>query len=121
MPKPKERTAKLQFSYLSGAAQENPSGHSFTMLSLLEELWPSAELVCTGKEVPAELTALLRQEARPALSVLVKTPENQEALSTLAPFTAAYPIPNQGARYYLCRNGACARPTDSISGVKLLL
>ena len=113
--------AKLQFSYLSGAAQENPSGHSFTMLSLLEELWPSAELVCTGKEVPAELTALLRQEARPELSVLVKTPENQKALSTLAPFTAAYPIPNQGARYYLCRNGACARPTDSISGVKLLL
>ena len=110
--------AELQFSYLSGAVQEYPSGHSFTMLALLEELWPSAELVCTAKEVPGELTALLRQEARPELSVLVKTPDNQEALAAVAPFTAAYPIPNHGARYYLCQNGACSKPENSISNLK---
>ena len=88
------------------------------MLAFLEELWPSAELVCTCKEVPTELTACLRQEARPELSVLVKTPENQEALAALAPFTAEYPIPDDGARYYLCKNGACARPADSLSELK---
>lgn len=113
--------ARLQFAYLAGAVQAYPAGHSFTMLSLLEELWPSAELVCTGKEVPAELTALLRKDSRPALSVLVKTPENQETLSVLAPFTAGYPIPDQGAQYYLCKNGACTRPTCSIADLESLL
>ena len=113
-----QEAARLQFSYLSGAVESYPAGHSFTMLAFLEELWPSAELVCTCKEVPTELTACLRQEARPELSVLVKTPENQEALAALAPFTAEYPIPDDGARYYLCKNGACARPADSLSELK---
>lgn len=110
--------ARLQFSYLSGAVEAYPAGHSFTMLALMEELWPSAELVCTCREVPAELTACLRQEVWPELSVLVKTPENQEELAALAPFTAEYPIPDDGARYYLCKNGACTRPVDSITELK---
>ena len=113
--------AQRQFSYLAGAVQTHPAGHSFTMLALLEELWPSAELICTGREVPEELTALLRQEARPGLSVLVKTPDNQAALSAVAPFTESYTVSNHGTQYYLCRNGACTRPTEHIAEVKLLL
>lgn len=116
-----QEAARLQVSYLAGATKESPAGHSFTMLALLEELWPSAELVCTGQEVPGELLDLLRQEPWIGLSVLVKTPENQEALSALAPFTAAYPVCHEGVRYYLCRNGACSKPTDSIEELKLLM
>lgn len=113
--------SNLQFSYLAGAAQEHPSGHGFAMLALLEELWPSAELICTAKEIPAELTDLLRQNVHPALSVLVKTPDNQERLTALAPFTAEYPIPDHGAQYYLCKNGTCIRPTGSLSELIPLL
>ena len=86
-----------------------------------EELWPSAELVCAARTVPEELTAFLREAFRPELTVLVKTPETAESLEELAPFTEAYPIPETGVRYYLCRNGACARPVDSISEVGRLL
>jgi uncharacterized protein YyaL (SSP411 family) len=110
-----QEAEELQFSYLAGAVQAYPAGHSVAMLAFLEALWPAGELVCTGREVPAELMDLLRREQRPGLCVLVKTPENQEALSALAPFTAEYPIPQQGARYYLCKNGTCTRPVDSIS------
>ena len=53
--------------------------------------------------------------------MLVKTPETAKPLEELAPFTEAYPIPETGVRYYLCRNGACARPVDSISEVRRLL
>ena len=48
-------------------------------------------------------------------------PETAKPLEELAPFTEAYPIPETGVRYYLCRNGACARPVDSISEVRRLL
>ena len=110
--------AHLQFSYLAGAVQGYPAGYGFAMLALLEELWPSAELVCTAQAVPEELIAFLRKVSRPELTVLVKTPETAEALADLAPFTADYPIPEQGARYYLCQNGACAQPVDSIAQIK---
>ena len=115
-----QEALQLQLAYLTGAVEPHPAGHSFTMLVLLEELWPSAELVCTGQEISPELMDLLRREPQPELCVLVKTPENQRVLSDLAPFTKEYPIPAQGTRYYLCRNGACANPTDNISELNLL-
>lgn len=113
--------AELQLSYLAGTVREYPAGYSFAMLAFLEELWPSAELVCTAQTVPDALTAFLREASRPELTVLVKTPETANALDTLAPFTAAYPILEEGARYYLCQNGTCTQPMDDIAKVKLNL
>ena len=57
------------------------------------------------------------REERPNLTVLVKTPENAQKLGEIAPFTADYPIPASGARYYLCRGGACQSPADSIEAL----
>ena len=111
--------AQKQVSYLAGAVVQHPLGHSFTMLALLEELWPGADLVCTGESIPHELMTLLRENTHPGLRVLVKTPENQLQLAELAPFTEAYPIPDHGARYYLCRNGTCEAPVDDISKLDL--
>ena len=109
--------AGLQLAYLAGAVRAYPAGYGFAMLAFLEELWPSAELVCAAQAVPEELTALLREASRPELTVLVKTPETAEALAELAPFTRDYPLPEAGARYYLCRNGTCAQPVDSAAKV----
>ena len=117
-PRWKEASEK-QRSYLTGAVAQYPAGHSFTMLAMLETLWPTAELVCTGANAPSELLAFLREQARPELTVLVKTPHNQDILSALAPFTKDYPIPNDGVRYYLCRNGACSAPVENISKLNL--
>lgn len=111
--------ADLQLLWLAGVAEDYPVGHSFTMLALLEELWPSAELVAAVREVPEELRAFLRETPHPGLTVLVKTPENAGALAA-APFTKDYPIPEQGVRYYLCRGGACAQPVDRILELKAL-
>jgi len=112
---------QLQFSYLAGAVREYPTGHSFSLLAMLEELWPSAQLICAGKEMPKELETLLRENWGGSLSVLVKTPENRQQLSALAPFTAEYPIPESGTQYYLCTNGACQMPTDSLDDIKAQL
>ena len=110
-----------QLRWLAGAAGGYPAGYSFAMLAFLEGLWPSAELVVTAQSVPEELQTFLRESPRPELTVLVKTPESADSLAVLAPFTKAYPVPDQGARYYLCRGGACARPVDSIPELEALL
>lgn len=113
--------ADLQCAYLAGAVREYPAGYGFAMLAFLEELWPTAELVCVVQTIPDELTLFLRDASHPELTVLVKTPETANALDVLAPFTKDYPISDKGAWYYLCQNGACAQPVDSISKLKLHL
>jgi len=113
--------AELQLSWLAGAAQDYPAGYGFAMLAFLEKLWPSAELVVTAREVPTELWDFLREASRSELTVLVKTTENAGMLASMSPFTEDYPIPEQGARYYLCRDGACSQPVDSIAELEALL
>lgn len=113
--------ADLQLRWLTGAAESYPAGHGFATLAFLEELWPTAELVVTAREMPEELQAVLREISHPGLTVLVKTPTGADALTAAAPFTEDYPIPERGARYYLCRGGACARPVDTISELEALL
>ena len=111
--------ADLQLSWLAGAAEGYPAGHSFAMLACLEELWPTAELVITAQKPPEELRGFLREAPRLGLTVLVKTQENAGTLAALAPFTKDYPIPAQGAQYYLCQGGDCAQPVDSIPELKI--
>lgn len=113
--------ADLQLAYLAGVMEDYPEGHGFALLALLEELWPAAELVCTAREIPGALLDFLRERSRPELSVLVKTPDAEPDLTRLAPFTADYPIPLTGARYYLCRGQACAPPVETVGEVRRLL
>jgi len=113
--------ADLQLSYLAGAIGGYPAGHSFTLLTLLEELWPTAELVCAAERLPDALLAFLREKPRPGLTVLVKTPADATRLAARAPFTAEYSIPAAGARYYLCRGRACASPVDTIEELEKLI
>ena len=108
---------RLHFQYLAGAIRDDPAGHCFSLLVLLEELWPSAELVAAAREVLPELCAFLRLGPRLNLTVLVKTAENAGQLAEIAPFTAAYSIPAKGAQYFLCRDGMCHAPVDSIEAL----
>ena len=52
-------------------------------------------------------------------SVLFKTAENAAALEKIAPFTASYPIPEQGSMYYLCQNGVCGKPETDFEKLDL--
>ena len=108
------QATQLQLRYLTGAIRTYPAGHSFTLLTLLEKLWPTVELICAAQAVPEELKDYLRRQPRQGLTVLVKTPENADALAELAPFTANYPVPEEGTRYYLCSGGTCRQPVSSI-------
>ena len=109
-----QEAAKKQLRFLAGAAKEFPMGYSFSLLAMTETLWPASELVCTAPEAPRELWDYLRQAPDPNRVVLLKTPDNADRLARLAPFTAAYPIPESGAKYYLCRDRVCRQPVDSI-------
>lgn len=108
------QTSDRQLRFLAGAIRDYPAGHSMALLAAAQALYPSRELICaaSGKDMPKELEAFLAQNAFPNLSVLLKTNKNQHALAQAAPLTQSYPVPENGALYYLCQNGACLAPID---------
>lgn len=99
------RAADRQLRYMAGCAEEYPSGHCFAMLAIDKALGPHRQLVACGKEIPAELRELRGKD----ISVVFKSDENAERLSKCAPFTAAYPVPEEGTGWYLCENGTCRK------------
>mgnify|MGYP000940817150 CR=1 FL=1 len=91
---------------------------------MAKAVYPSYELVCVtaGEGAPPELLDILARRAVPNLTVLVKTRQNADTLAQIAPFSANYPLLEQGTAYYLCENGACqARTGDLASCLDKLL
>jgi uncharacterized protein YyaL (SSP411 family) len=116
-----------QNRYLTGCVSGYPAGFAFALLAFLEDLAPSCELVCAyaRKEASRELLPFMRRLSctNPSLRVriLVKTSANEARLAALAPFTAPYPVPDNGACYYLCRSQNCSAPVYSLEDVEALL
>ena len=81
---------------------------------MLEELYPTEELICVTAEpsLPDDVREKLQRRPLFRPAVLVKTPRNAEELARVAPFTKEYPVPEKGTRFYLCRGRACAAPVD---------
>ncbi|NLM84984.1 MAG: thioredoxin domain-containing protein [Clostridiales bacterium] len=110
-----ERSAR-QMRFLAGSVIDYPSAYCFALTAAMLSLYPTCEVVIATRE-PEIQNDVLRRLARlylPNTAVLLKTPENAAALEYLAPFTAPYPVPDSGARIYLCRGGACKAPFDDL-------
>ena len=115
-----QEAAYRQLCFLAGQANQYPAGHSFALLAMTWALYPHQELVCTTAEgVPAELQTYLRNQRAEHLSLLLKNRENGRSLAQCAPFTKEYPVPEQGAAYYLCEEGACRAPVTSVKQLRL--
>ena len=110
-----------QLHYLAGAMEGYPSGHSFALLTMMNVLYPSRELVCTVSpdESGEALSILARRlaylaETVPGLTVVVKTVDNETELTKLAPYIGNYPLPEAGTLFYLCSGSRCMPPVKSL-------
>lgn len=99
-----------QLRFIAGRIKRYPAGSSFALLPMAKRLMPGRELVCASESVPPELTEYLKENAAYELSVLYKSSKNARLLAECAPFTEAYPVPETGASWYLCEDGACHAP-----------
>lgn len=113
--------AERQIRFLTGAIRDYPAGSGFGLVSLLEHLYPSRQLVCvtSSSEIPKELKTYLQENLVFNLLVILKTGKNTLELEKAAPFTKHYPVPETGTCYYLCQNGMCMRPETEFSKLNL--
>ena len=110
-----------QLAFLTDEVKDYPSGYSFSLLAMMEVLYPSKELICVlPGSCEDSLKARLAAAPDYGLHILVKTPGNAKKLAQLAPFTADYPI-GEKPMYYLCENGSCRQPMEDLEIVLGLL
>ncbi|MGN1001965.1 MAG: thioredoxin domain-containing protein [Oscillospiraceae bacterium] len=115
-----QAAADRQLSFLAGEIAEYPSASCFGLLAVMDALYPHRQLVCVSRDgLPGEAAAYLKAHPAEDLLVLLKTGDNGDALAECAPFTRDYPVPERGAMYYLCENGACKAPTADFSELQL--
>ena len=100
--------AQEQMAWLADA--ETPDG--LALLGMVEELWPRQELVCVSAKRPPAWLAVVGEEYR--MAVLAKTPDNEQRLENAVPFLREFPIPEDGYRLYLCRNGVCEAEAENL-------
>ncbi len=114
-----QEAADCQLSCYGAFFRRQPSSVTFALLALMQAVYPTQELVCVMAQ-EGEKDALAQKLGKiphPQTTTLVKSPQDQEALSPMVPFTADYPIPEQGVMYYLCRNRQCETPTTDFEAI----
>lgn len=115
-----QEAAARQMRFLAASIDDYPASSCFGVLAMMDALYPNRELVCVVKEgIPGEMVDYLKDHPAEDLQILLKTEENQKLLAQAVPFTADYSIPEQGAMYYLCENGACKAPVKDFAELRL--
>lgn len=109
------KAADRQHRFMAEHVEKSPTGHCFSLLSMLRVLYPTKELVVTANKVPPALIDYLRAHSGSQWSILLKTRNNAEALSECVPFTASFSVPDgENAVYYLCENGVCTKKSENV-------
>ncbi len=106
---------RKQQVFLCSACEKVPAGCAFGYLPILTGVYGGRELVCAldSEDLPEAFKTVLGRYA-PELTVLVKSPESGELLSSLAPFTSDMQPQKGKAAYYICQNGACSLPLTEL-------
>ena len=112
--------ARRQMQFLANAIWDYPGSSCLGILALMDALYPHRELVCCSADsTPEQLLSYGKEHPADNLQILLKTERNSDRLEGCAPFTADYPVPKQGAMYYLCEDGTCKAPVSDFSQLNL--
>lgn len=119
-----QEVLEKQLRFLAGSMEGYPMGHSYGLLTVMDVLYPSKELVCifSAASDTEERKKLLCQlaylaETVQGLSVVVKTKENAQEIGKLIAYVRDYPIPEAGGRFYLCAGSQCMAPVSELKQV----
>ena len=87
---------------------------------MMNALYPQRTLICASTNgIPDRLAEYLRNKLPDNIMIILKTADNAEELAASAQFTADYHVPESGAVYYLCENGACKAPVTDFEKLDL--
>ncbi len=115
------RQSEQQLRFLCGSITAYPAGYCFALYSFLHFLHKPPTLVCAAANdsVTQSVASFIKKQGLYDMGVIIKTQENAQMLAEIAPYTVEYPLPEQGARYYLCKDGTCLAPADRLDEIQI--
>jgi uncharacterized protein YyaL (SSP411 family) len=108
----------------SGTVRRSPSAFTAYLCGLDHLLGPATDVVVTGTEEDPSACGMLRiirSRYLPACSVHYRTPGRAQFLDTVAPFTTAMDIPEEGAAAYVCTGNTCSPAVKTAEELQGLL
>lgn len=111
-----QKYADQQLAFLAGQVKDYPSGYSFSLISMMQALYPSKEIICVESENEdhQELKDYFSENFEPNTVALLKNEENLDELKKVADYIGDYEILNNKTTYYICENHRCFAPTNEL-------
>lgn len=125
-----QEAAERQLGFVAGESCRYPAAYSFSLLSMIQVLYSHKELICVLPNenkiqrdqlihIPEGLKQYRKEIESERVHIVIKTSKNAELLAEIAPYTANYPLSQNGPVYYLCENGACKAPVTKWEDLNL--
>ena len=125
-----QEAAERQLRFVAGESRRYPAAYSLSLLAMTHAFYPHKELICAlpnedkiqsnqSTHIPKELKQYRKEMESERVHIIIKTSKNAELLAEIAPYTANYPLPQNGPVYYLCENGACKAPVTNWEDLNL--
>lgn len=112
-----QEIADIQLRFLANEAEEYPSGFSFALISILNVLNPSMEIVCalSSEDDLQKLKQITRKKFLPNTTILVKDEKNSQQIENIAEYTKECNVTDDKSTFYICENRACSQPIHDFS------
>ncbi len=112
-----EELSRKQINFLSSNIENYPSGHTFALLTVLYELYPSIEAVCLAidDEDLNEIRKNLKHMPLVNTSVVAVKQSEVEEASKIIKHLKNYVLKDKKPTYYICENKNCSLPINDIN------
>ncbi|MPM49883.1 hypothetical protein SDC9_96617 [bioreactor metagenome] len=111
-----EELSREQIDFLSSSIENYPAGHTFALLAVLYEIYPSIEAVCLAidDEDLKEIRKNLKHLPLVNTSVVAVKQSEAEETSNIIKYLKDYNLKNNKPTYYICENKNCTLPINDI-------
>lgn len=120
-----EEMSRKQIDFFANIVSNYPSGHTFALLSIMYELYPSREIICIlkNKDDINELSNLIKNKYLVNTAVVAVNKSELDRVAEVIEFIKNYNLKDDKSTYYICVNRECTLPITSIEelGKKLNL
>ena len=114
-----EKEAMEQLNFMAAHATHYEISHAFYLIAAQFALESSKELIAilTNDNEIEDFKTFLSLSPLFNLTVILKTPENENKLSDLIPFLTDYPL-SKDPSFYVCEGGSCHAPVHTLGDLK---
>jgi len=112
-----EEIYQEQIKFLSKNISDYPTAYTFSLISLIYELYSSKEIICItkDKEATKEIQKIINQKFLVNTEIIAVSKDDIEELSEVVQFIKNYDLRDNKTTFYICENKECSLPSTNVN------